>query len=87
MDIDYRKRTCIPGRVLIGVKDLRAKGCGHRMVQLPVKYAFEEAGLNELKFGVFDFNYPTISWYQRIGFVPYEFREKARKLDNDTYGF
>ena len=85
MDVDYKKLTCMLGRVLIGVKDLRGNGYGHRMVQLAVKYAFEEAGLHEVRLGVFDFNCSAISCYQRIGFVQYEFREKARKLDNEYW--
>lgn len=84
MDIDYNSASCILGRVLIFQK-YRGNGLGKEMVQMAVKFAFENMCLSEVTLGVFDFNTPAIDTYKSIGFAQFQFNKGARQFQTESW--
>ena len=46
----------------------RGMGCGRRMLELAVKYAFEILGVEKITLGVFENNEPAHMCYKAVGF-------------------
>jgi RimJ/RimL family protein N-acetyltransferase len=54
--------------VIVGPPDDRSHGYGAEAIEMIVRYAFDELGLNRVGLSVFDFNGTAISTYERLGF-------------------
>lgn len=54
--------------VIVGAPDDRSHGYGAEAIEMIVRYAFENLGLNRVGLSVFDFNGPAVSTYERLGF-------------------
>ena len=50
-----------------------------------IRYGFKEMGMNELRLGVFDFNYPAIRCYKQVGFTETSFEENARDVNGEKW--
>lgn len=66
--IDRGNRSGRIGRVLIGDQNTRGKGIGEQMMNEILKIAFDELQLHRVSLGVFDFNKPAITCYEKVGF-------------------
>jgi len=55
--------------VIVGHQDDRHQGYGTEAIDLLLRYAFEELGLNRIGLSVFEFNEEAISAYEKLGFV------------------
>jgi RimJ/RimL family protein N-acetyltransferase len=55
--------------VIVGHPDDRHQGFGTEAIELLLRYAFEELGLNRVGLSAFDFNGEAISAYEKLGFV------------------
>ena len=84
LNVDYRAATCILGRVLI-FSNYRGKGFGRELVNLAVKYAFENLGLREITLNVFDFNTKALALYENIGFIECEQKNGAQEFQNELW--
>lgn len=54
--------------VIVGHPEDRNRGYGAEAIELIVRYAFEDLGLNRVGLSVFAFNEAAISTYERLGF-------------------
>ncbi|MFZ3579277.1 GNAT family N-acetyltransferase [Virgibacillus sp. DJP39] len=82
--IDRSNRSARIGRVLVGDKNARGQGIGYLMVREILIVAFEELNMHRVSLGVFDFNAPAISAYEKAGFVKEGLLRDARK-NGDEY--
>ncbi|MEK4439260.1 GNAT family N-acetyltransferase [Paenibacillus sp. FSL K6-2862] len=73
------------GKVLVGERNLKGQGIGQLMVQKILYIAFEQLKLHRVSLGVFDFNLPAISCYEKAGFVKEGLLREARKVDNEFW--
>jgi RimJ/RimL family protein N-acetyltransferase len=55
--------------VIVGHPDDRHQGYGTEAIELLLRYAFEELGLNRVGLSAFDFNGEAISAYEKLGFA------------------
>jgi RimJ/RimL family protein N-acetyltransferase len=55
--------------VIVGHPDDRHQGYGTEAIELLIRYAFEELGLNRVGLSAFDFNGEAISAYEKLGFA------------------
>jgi len=55
--------------VIVGHPDNRHQGYGTEAIELLIRYAFEELGLNRVGLSAFDFNGEAISAYEKFGFA------------------
>ena len=55
--------------VIVGHPDNRHQGYGTEAIELLIRYAFEELGLNRVGLSAFDFNGEAISAYEKLGFA------------------
>ncbi len=67
--IDRKNKSARVGKVLVGDKNTRGKGIGQQMIKEILKIAFDELHLHRVSLGVFDFNDPAISCYEKAGFI------------------
>lgn len=65
--IDEQKTVIRFGFVIVDDKK-RGMGCGKRMLELAVKYAFEILGVEKITLGVFENNEPAHMCYKAVGF-------------------
>ena len=65
--IDEQKTVIRFGFVIVDDKK-RGMGCGRRMLELAVKYAFEILGVEKITLGVFENNEPAHMCYKAVGF-------------------
>ena len=65
--VGYDTKTVRLGFVIIDHKK-RKKGYGKQMVDLAVKYAFDNIGVNKISLGVFENNSNAIKCYKSCGF-------------------
>ncbi|GAB6091679.1 GNAT family N-acetyltransferase [Spirochaeta dissipatitropha] len=63
----------------------RKKGIGKIIMIKIMDFGFNNLYLDELRLGVFDFNFSAISCYQKMGFREYEVEENARKVGNEKW--
>jgi RimJ/RimL family protein N-acetyltransferase len=54
--------------VIVGHPDDRHQGYGTEAIELLLRYAFEELGLNRVGLSAFEFNGEAIAAYQKLGF-------------------
>ncbi len=73
------------GRVLIGEKGMRGKGCGAAMISEAIAFAFREIDLSEITLAVFDFNSSAIACYKELGFPEYEIKKDACRFENEDW--
>lgn len=66
--IDRNNSSGRIGRVLVGDPEAKGKGICGQMMQQVLEIAFEELKLHRVTLGVFDFNKPAITCYERAGF-------------------
>lgn len=66
--IDRINKSARIGKVLVGEQRIRSKGIGKKMMNEMLKIAFDELQLHRVSLGVFDFNKPAITCYEKIGF-------------------
>ncbi|MEW6359869.1 MAG: GNAT family protein [Planctomycetota bacterium] len=85
MGVDYEKRSAVLGRVLIGKPEWRGQGYGKSMVEMAIRYAFNEIGLHTIALSVFDFNTPAIACYTALGFAEYERKPNARRFGEEYW--
>ncbi len=71
MEIEHEKNAGF-FRYIVVDGEKRGKGLGYQMLSLAVKYAFEVAGLKEVRLIVFDDNKAAIACYEKVGFLPEE---------------
>jgi RimJ/RimL family protein N-acetyltransferase len=55
--------------IIVGHPDDRHQGYGTEAIELLLRYAFEELGLNRVGLSAFDFNEEAISAYEKLGFA------------------
>ena len=55
--------------VIVGHPDDRHRGYGTEAIELLLRYAFEELGLNRVALSAFDFNGEAIAAYEKLGFA------------------
>src|SRR5215216_1596427 len=55
--------------VIVGQPDDRHRGYGSEAIELLLRYAFEELGLNRVALSAFDFNGEAIAAYEKLGFA------------------
>ena len=55
--------------VIVGNPDDRHQGYGTEAIELLLRYAFEELGLNRVGLSAFEFNGEAIAAYEKLGFV------------------
>lgn len=79
--IDQNNRSARIGRVLIGDPAAKGKGICRPMMQQVLKIAFDELELHRVTLGVFDFNKPAITCYERVGF-----RKEGLMRDHQKFG-
>lgn len=70
--------------VIVGAPDDRSQGYGAEAIEMIVRYAFEDLGLNRVGLSVFEFNASAISTYERLGF---EHEGRLRKAVKRADGF
>jgi RimJ/RimL family protein N-acetyltransferase len=68
--------------VIVGHPDDRHQGYGSEAIELLLRYAFEELGLNRVGLSAFDFNAEAISAYEKLGFVVEGRYRQAIKRDS-----
>ncbi|RHW30920.1 N-acetyltransferase [Lysinibacillus yapensis] len=66
--IDRKNKSARIGKVLVGEPYVRGKGIGKKMIREVLKIAFNDLQLHRVNLGVFDFNEPAITCYEKIGF-------------------
>ena len=54
--------------VIVGAPDDRSHGYGAEAIEMIVRYAFDDLGLNRVGLSVFEFNERAIATYERLGF-------------------
>lgn len=77
--VDKENKVGWISRVLIGEENDRGKGYGRIAVEQLLEFAFEKLNLKTIGLGVFDFNYPAIKCYEKVGFNKVKFIDNARK--------
>ncbi|MFB6468797.1 GNAT family N-acetyltransferase [Cytobacillus sp. Hz8] len=82
--IDRRNQAARIGKVLVGEKEVRGQGIGQKMLEAVLKIAFDELHLHRVSLGVFDFNYPAIACYERVGFKKEGLLRDSSKI-GDSY--
>jgi RimJ/RimL family protein N-acetyltransferase len=70
--------------VIVGAPDDRSQGYGAEAIEMIVRYAFEDLGLNRVGLSVFEFNDSAISTYERLGF---EHEGRLRRAIKRADGF
>lgn len=55
--------------IIVGHPDDRHQGYGTEAIELLLRYAFEELGLNRVALSAFDFNGEAIAAYEKLGFA------------------
>ena len=85
MNVNYERKSCIIGRVLIGDLKQRGKGFGESLVRLAVEYSFERIGMDEITLNVYDFNKSAINCYKKIGFKECESKKNASQFHDETW--
>ncbi len=66
--------------IILGHPDDRHQGYGSEAIELLLRYAFEERGLNRIGLSAFDFNGEAIAAYQKLGFaVEGRFRQAIKR--------
>ena len=70
--------------VIVGHPDDRHHGYGAEAIEMIVRYAFEDLGLNRVGLSVFEFNGPAIATYERLGF---EHEGRLRRAVKRADGF
>jgi RimJ/RimL family protein N-acetyltransferase len=85
LSVDYAQRRARLGRVLIGPAEWRGKGYGRAMTTEALDYGFNSLGLEEISLGVFDFNQPAVSCYEKLGFIQSDFRPNARTFEHEQW--
>jgi RimJ/RimL family protein N-acetyltransferase len=71
-------------KFLIGEESMRGKGIGRKALTKMVHKGFTEFCLRRIKLYVFDFNYPAIRCYEKVGFVKERLLKCVRKV-GDNY--
>ena len=84
LNIDRQNRLLSIGRVLVGAPELRGRGLGRQIVLAALKIAFDELAMHRVGLGVFAFNTPAITCYERVGFRREGVLRDYRRV-GDTY--
>ncbi|MGJ9459836.1 GNAT family N-acetyltransferase [Oceanobacillus sp. CF4.6] len=82
--IDRKNRSARIGKVLVGNENVRGKGIGEQMIKEILQIAFDDLCLHRISLGVYDFNVPAISCYEKVGFVKEGLLRDAAK-NGDEY--
>lgn len=82
--IDREKKSAVVG-ILIGNKYFWGKGLGTEAINLVVKYAFEELGLEKIELGVIANNLWAIRSYEKAGFKIDEVQKNAIRHGEETF--
>ncbi|KIL43275.1 GNAT family N-acetyltransferase [Jeotgalibacillus campisalis] len=83
--IDRENRSARVGKVLIGDKSVRGKGTCQQMMMKILHIAFDELALHRVCLGVFDFNAPAISCYEKAGFKKEGLLRDSRRMGNEYW--
>jgi len=83
-EIDSKNRSATLCRVLVGEPSERRKGIGVQMVKKIVEFGFDTLMLHRIDLLVFDFNFPAIQCYEKVGFVKEGHLREARRI-KDAY--
>jgi RimJ/RimL family protein N-acetyltransferase len=78
--------TCKLDKILIGDKSNRGKGIGEFVINVLLKYSFEQLNAKEVELNVYDWNMAGIKCYEKAGFTFTE-REIQSTLPNGTTWF
>jgi RimJ/RimL family protein N-acetyltransferase len=82
----YReKSTGTIVKFLIGEERKRGKGIGQKALTNMVNRGFVEFSLRRIKLYVFDFNYPAIRCYEKVGFVKERLLKSVRKVEDNYW--
>ncbi len=65
---------------------MRGKGYGTKMMQLLLKYAFEIAGVEEVRINVFDCNVGAKKCYEKVGFLERTYTENVFRFEDENWG-
>ena len=71
--------------VIVGHPDDRHRGYGTEAIELLLRYAFEELGLNRVALSAFDFNGEAIAAYEKLGFAVEGRYRQAIKRNSDFH--
>lgn len=67
LDIDYKSKKCFWGFYLS--EENFPKGTGYIMGSLGVEFAFKNLGMRKICGEVFSFNYKSINFHKKLGFI------------------
>lgn len=84
-NVDRINECARVGKVLVGSNGARGKGYGTQMINIILKFAFEELKLRKVTLGVFDFNHSAIKCYEKVGFRKEGFLCDARKIGDEYW--
>lgn len=82
--IDKKNQSARIGRVLVGDESVRGQGIGQQMMRKIAKIGFDELKLHRVTLGVYDFNTPAITCYEKVGFQKEGLLREVSKI-NDGY--
>lgn len=71
--------------IIVGNEQDRARGLGTAAIQVLLRYAFEDVGLNRVALSVFEFNEPAIQAYEKLGFEEEGRLRRAIRRDDSFY--
>ncbi|MFC4558217.1 GNAT family N-acetyltransferase [Virgibacillus kekensis] len=83
--IDRKNKSARIGRVLVGDKNYRGQGIAREMINQVLKIAFEELNMHRVSLGVYDFNAPAITCYERAGFQKEGLLRDASKVGEEYW--
>ncbi|WP_087975132.1 GNAT family N-acetyltransferase [Oceanobacillus rekensis] len=83
--IDRKNKSARVGKVLVGNKNVRGKGIGEQMIKEILTIAFDELYLHRISLGVYDFNTPAISCYEKLGFAKEGLLRDAAKIGEEYW--
>ncbi len=73
-------------RFIVLDNTMRGRGYGTQMIQFLLKYAFEIAGVDEVRLNVFDCNIGAKKCYEKAGFQERAFTENALQFEEESWG-
>jgi len=84
-EIDSKERSATLCRVLVGEPSERRNGIGIQMVKKIVEFGFDTLMLHRIDLLVFDFNFPAIQCYEKVGFVKEGYLREARRIKDEYW--
>ncbi|UOQ83334.1 GNAT family N-acetyltransferase [Gracilibacillus salinarum] len=84
-NVDRENKSARIGKVLVGDQSSRGRGTGQQIINEILSIAFAELHLHSVSLGVFSFNHPAITCYEKAGFIKEGLRRDARKIGDEYW--